>query len=103
MKAHRNRILALAVLCFAAEVASAATVNAVYNSAADVPVTANGYTATGNTVNFTLNFAPATGTDLTVVKNTALSFITGTFDNLTNGQPVALNYGGTTYPYVANY
>ena len=40
----------------------------------------------GNTVNFTLNFAPATGTDLTVVKNTGLSFIVGTFDNLTNGR-----------------
>ena len=84
-------------------VASAGTVNAVCNSATDVPVTASGYTATGNTVNFTLNFAPATGTDLMVVKNTGLGFINGTFDNLAKGQAVALSYGGITYPFVANY
>ena len=72
----------LAALCLAAQVASAATVNAIYNSATDVPVTASSYTATGNTVNFTLNYAPATGTELMVVKNTGLGFINGTFDNL---------------------
>jgi alpha-tubulin suppressor-like RCC1 family protein len=95
-------LVALASIGFSA-VCPAGTVNATYNSATAVPVTSNGYTATGNTVNFTLNFAPATGTDLTVVKNTGLIFIVGTFDNLTNGQMVALTYGGTTYPYVANY
>ena len=84
-------------------VAPAATVNAIYNSATDVPVTANGYTATGNAVDFSLNYAPATGTDLMVVSNTALAFINGTFENLTNGQPVMLSYGGITYSFVANY
>ena len=97
------RTVTLLVLCLAARLASADTVNAVWNSAADVPVTASGYTATGNTVNFTLNFAPATGTDLVVVNNTALDFIAGTFDNLAQGQAVALSYGGTTYRFVANY
>jgi alpha-tubulin suppressor-like RCC1 family protein len=38
-----------------------------------------------------------------VVSNTALAFINGTFDNLTNGQPVMLSYGGTTYSFAANY
>ena len=97
------RAVALAALCLAGRVAWAGTVNAVWNSASDVPVTANGYTATGNTVSFTLNFAPATGTDLMVVSNTALGFIDGTFDNLTNGQPVAFRKGTTTYNFVANY
>jgi alpha-tubulin suppressor-like RCC1 family protein len=82
---------------------SAATLNAIYNSATDVPVTANDYIATGNTLNITLNFAPVTGTELMVVSNTALGFINGTFDNLTNGQPVALSYSGITYNFVANY
>ena len=95
--------VALAVLNLVANVAPAATVNAIYNAATDVPVTAGGYTATGNTVNFTLNFSPATGTDLMVVQNTGLAFINGTFDNLTNGQPVALSYGGVTCRFVANY
>ena len=65
---------------------NAATVTATYPTATTIPVTATSYTATGNTVNFTLNFAPATGTELTVVKNTGLGFINGTFDNLAQGQ-----------------
>src|ERR1039457_1313585 len=110
MKTTKPRILtwipaaaALAAFCLAARLASASTVNAVYNSATDVPVTAVGYTASGKTMNFTLNFAPVTGTQLMVVNNTGLPFIQGTFDNLTNGQAVALNYGGNTYNFVANY
>jgi alpha-tubulin suppressor-like RCC1 family protein len=93
----------LTALCLAARLASADTVNAIYNSATDVPVTTNSYTATGNTVNFTLNFAPAVGTDLIVVQNTGLDFIVGTFDNLAQRQAVALSYGGVTYRFVANY
>ena len=94
---------ALAAFCCAARLASAGTVQAIYNSPTDVPVTANGYQASGNTVTFTLNFAPDTGTQLMVVNNTWLDFIQGTFDNLTNGQAVALSYGGTRYNFVANY
>ena len=97
------RAVALAAFGLVATVATAGTVNAVWNSATDVPVTASGYTATGNTVNFTLNFAPATGTDLMVVSNTALPFIVGRFDNLAQGQGVTLSYGGTNYQFVANY
>jgi alpha-tubulin suppressor-like RCC1 family protein len=94
---------ALAAFGLAGSLTSAAILNAVFNSATDVPVTANGYTAASNTVSFTLNFAPATGTDLLVVDNTALDFIVGTFDNLTQGQAVALSYAGVTYRFVANY
>jgi uncharacterized repeat protein (TIGR03803 family) len=78
-------------------------VTATYTSATDVPVTAASYTATGQTVNFTLSYAPTTGTALTVVKNTGLGFISGTFDNLAQGQAVALSFGGVTYNFVANY
>lgn len=105
MKTPSQGIISAAIAAFVlvCTVASADTVDAMYNSAMDVPVTASGYTATGNTVTFTLNFAPATGTDLIVVQNTALPFINGTFDNLAQGQPVALSYGGGTYRFVANY
>ena len=102
----RTRILTLVTLASAGlipSVASADTVNAIYDSADDVPVAASSYTATGNTVDFTLNFAPSTGTDLMVVNNTGLDFIHGTFDNLTNGQAVTLSYAGTVYSFVANY
>ncbi|MCV5335156.1 hypothetical protein OFD71_43450, partial [Escherichia coli] len=73
-----------AVLFFLAQLVSAkaAVVNATWSSATDMPVTASSYTATGNTVNFTLSFAPPTGTNLTVVNNTGMPFISGTFSNL---------------------
>lgn len=79
------------------------TVIASYHAATDVPVTANSYTATGGTVNFALNYAPAPGTELMVVKNTGLGFIAGTFANLAQGQAVELEFDGVTYPFVVSY
>ncbi len=81
----------------------AAGVTATFTAATTVPVTAASYTATGNTVDLSLNFAPATGTNLTVVNNTGLGPIQGTFDNLAQGQRVNLAFGGIIYPFVANY
>ena len=74
-----------------------------YPAATTVPVTAGSYTATGNTLDFTLNFTPTVGTNLTVVNHTGLGFIDGVFDNLTQGQVVKLTYGGISYRFVANY
>lgn len=93
----------LAIWLLSAWAVSAATVTATFNSATSVPVTASSYTAAGNTVNLTLNFAPPVGTSLTVVKNTGLALIQGTFDNLSQGQRVDLSYAGIAYPFVANY
>ena len=93
----------LGCLFLSAMPVSAAAVNATYTAATTVPVTTASFTATGNTVNFTLNFAPPVGTNLTVVKITGLGFIGGTFDNLAHGQAVSLSYGGISYPFVANY
>ena len=86
-----------------AQLAPAAEVSAVFSSTTSVPVTAASYTATGNSVNLGLNFAPPTGTTLTVVNNMGLDFINGTFDNLAQGQKVELPYGGITYEFAANY
>jgi uncharacterized delta-60 repeat protein len=84
--------------------ARAGIVNASWDSVGEVPVTVSGnYDATGLTVNFTLNFAPAAGTNLTVVRLTGLGTINGTFANLAQNQAVALGFGGQTYPFVANY
>jgi len=93
----------LAVLAFWAANSFAAVVTVTYTTGSEVAVTSAGYAATGNTVNFTLNYAPVPGTQLMVVKNTGLSFISGTFSNLTQGQTVALAYNGETYNFVANY
>lgn len=79
------------------------TIDATFNSASSVPVTAAGYTAIGNQVTLALGFAPPVGTNLTLVNNTALDFIHGRFSNLAQGQMVTLTYGGATYRFVANY
>lgn len=91
------------VLLLLASSASAAEVTATYNSTSDVPVTSAGYSAAGNSVNVILNFAPAPGANLTVVKNTGLGFIQGNFSNLSQGQKVNLDFSGATYSFVANY
>jgi hypothetical protein len=75
---------------------------ATFNTAADVPVTAASYTASGEAT-CTLGFAPTPGTNLTVIKNTGLPFISGQFSNLANGATVNLTHDGTTYPCVAWY
>jgi len=97
------RCLIAAVLFATAAPAIAGTLIADFTSAATVPVTAASYTATGNTVNITLGFAPTVGTNLTIVNNTGQSFITGFFSNLAQGQVVNLSYGGIAYSFVANY
>jgi alpha-tubulin suppressor-like RCC1 family protein len=94
---------AIAAIHLFALPAGAAVVDATFNIPADVPVTAPSYTAADNTVNITLNFAPAPGTCLTVVMNTGMAPIQGTFANLAHGQTVSLAYGGISYAYVANY
>src|SRR5690349_4867653 len=81
---------------------SLADLVATFNSSADVPVMASSYSATGN-FSATLNFAPTVGTNLTVVKNTGLPFISGRFSNLAQGQSVHLSFGGIIYVFVANY
>jgi alpha-tubulin suppressor-like RCC1 family protein len=73
-----------------------------YNSPADVPVVASSFTATGMAT-LALNFAPAVGTNLKVIDNTGLDFISGTFSNLAQGQEVVLSYGGLPYRFWVNY
>ncbi len=82
---------------------SAATVEVTYNNAADIPVTTASHTASGNTLDFRLNFAPAVGTMLTVVNVTGSGPIQGTYDNLAQGQRVDLTFNGIRYPFFANY
>ncbi|MCX6875988.1 MAG: cadherin-like beta sandwich domain-containing protein [Verrucomicrobia bacterium] len=94
---------AIAAVHLFAMPASAAVVDATYNSPSDVPLSAAGYTATGNTVDLALNFTPTVGTCLTVVNNTGTDFIQGTFDNLAQGQVVDLSFAGVTYQFSANY
>ena len=99
----RTLLAAVAVLVLATGHTFAAAVNATYTTGAEVPVSSNGFTAIGKTVNLTLNFAPTTDTQLMVVQNTGPGVIVGTFSNLAQGQTVALSYRGVTYHFVAHY
>jgi alpha-tubulin suppressor-like RCC1 family protein len=83
--------------------AAPSPLTASFNAASEVPLTTNGFNATGSTVNLALNFTPAPGTVLRVVNNTALNFISGEFRNLAQGQVVPLSYNGATFTFVANY
>jgi hypothetical protein len=78
-------------------------INAVFTSESSIPVVFPSYNATGLAANFTLGFLPTTGTNLTVINNTGIDFITGRFTNLAQGQVVALSYQGVGYEFVANY
>ncbi|OYV07356.1 MAG: hypothetical protein CFE26_01460 [Verrucomicrobiales bacterium VVV1] len=75
----------------------------IFNSAADVPLTANGFSTGEFPINIILNYPPVPGTTLTMVNNTALDFIYGRFSNLAQGQRVWLAHNGGMYPFVANY
>jgi len=77
--------------------------NFVFNSAKDIPLTTNGFLTGNYPVNILLNYPPVSGTTLTMVENTALSFIHGRFSNLAHGQRVWLTHDGVSYAFVANY
>ncbi len=75
--ASGTSFIATACAIFTLNAQAQGAVTAGYSSVADVTVTSTNYTATGNSVNFTLNFAPPVGTTLKVVENTDITFING--------------------------
>ncbi len=84
--------------------AHAANIPVAFSSASDVPIsTASTYSASGNTLAVTLNFVPAPGTNLMVVKCTSAMRINGAFSNLAQAQKLVLTYGGLSYNFSANY
>jgi hypothetical protein len=103
----RNPLFILLALCLAPALAhadaSTGVLDASYASRTDVPLTSAGFVAEGKKVRVALNFTPAKGEDLTLVRNTGPRFIQGHFDNLAHGQIVTLQHGGARYQFVANY
>lgn len=104
MKAFRliKLLCGMLALCGSAQ---AAVLNATFHSATTVPLAQLGnFNATGATVNFTLNFAPPVGTDLTLVRLVSFSSATtGSFTNLPHGQAVTMIFNGQPYDFVTNY
>src|SRR5205814_2915047 len=95
--------LAAAIFALTSAQTFASDVSARYVTGAEVPVTADAFNAHDKTVNLVLNFAPAEGKNLMHVRNTGPGFIQGEFNNLAQGQIVALPYSGITYHFVSNY
>lgn len=104
MKAFRL-IKLLSALFWICGSAQAAVLNATFTSPTTVPLALGGnFNASGTTVNFTLNFAPPVGTELTLVRLTSFSSATtGSFTNLPHGQAVTMTHNGQPYDFVANY
>ena len=80
-----------------------AVLNATFASATTVPCTLANFTSPANVVNLALAYAPSAGTNLMVVRNAGLGFITGRFSNWAQGQVVILPYSNDSYRFVANY
>jgi uncharacterized repeat protein (TIGR01451 family) len=75
-----------------------------FGSASTVPVNANGYVASGISLDpVTLGFAPISGQVLTLVNNTGSGAVVGTFTGLPEGSTVIATYGGTNYNFTLSY
>lgn len=95
--------LTLLAALFLAQPLAATTISANFTSASTVPVSEFSYNANGKALDFALGFAPARGTNLTVVRVTGRTFINGRFSNLAHGQRVHLRFGTTVYHFIADY
>ncbi|SKA94319.1 delta-60 repeat domain-containing protein [Prosthecobacter debontii] len=76
---------------------------ATYTTSTDLPVTGNSVSLAGSAPQFVLDFAPETGTNLTLINNTGKSFITGEYDDLAHGEYAVLYHDNKPYRFVANY
>lgn len=94
---------AAAAFIFVSGHAFAGVVSAHYATGMEAPVRSDGFNAADNSVDLTLDFAPAENQELMLVRNTGPQFIRGQFNNLAHGQIVALQYRGVAYHFVANY
>lgn len=99
----RRLLVGIAVFAITSAESFAETISASFASGSEVAVRSEGFTANDKSVQVALNFAPASGQDLTLVRNTGSGFIRGKFKNLAQGQIVTLRYGGIAYHFVANY
>jgi hypothetical protein len=78
-------------------------VAATYVTGTEAAAKSNSFDVQGKTLKITLEFAPQPGTQLMVLRNTGPGIIRGRFDNLAQGQTIALTCAGLVYHFVANY
>jgi sugar lactone lactonase YvrE len=76
--------------------------NPSYATGTEVPVTANGYTATGS-LQVLLGYSPTPGQVLMLVNNTSASPVSGTFSGLAETATITSTYGGNTFAFRISY
>jgi hypothetical protein len=96
-------VVAGAVFAVSGSQAVAQNISATYVTGAEIPVKSSSFAAEGKTININLEFAPSPGAQLMLVRNTGGGIIRGRFNNLAQGQTIALTYSGLVYHFVANY
>jgi hypothetical protein len=75
-----------------------------FSSAASVPVSSNGYTASGTTLDtVVLGFAPTPGQVLTLVNNTGSGPVAGIFSGVPEGSTVTGTFGSNNYALKISY
>ncbi|NQX02985.1 IPT/TIG domain-containing protein, partial [bacterium] len=77
--------------------------NAVFTSAASVPVTATSVDVSNATLNLQLGHAPTAGGVLTVANNSGTTAVTGTFVGLAQGAQVTATYAGDSFRFTLSY
>ena len=78
-------------------------ISATYANGTELAAKSSEFDIQGKTLHVTLQYAPAPGTELVVLRNTGAGIIRGRFDNLAQGQTITLSYNGLIYHFVANY
>jgi len=85
------------------ESAGSGVLAAHYATGGEVPLAMPSLDPAGSSVSLSLGHEPPTGASLMLLEITGPGFIGGSFDNLTPGQEVVMEYGGRGYRFVANY
>ncbi len=69
----------------------------------DIPLTTNGFSANGLPLVFTINAAPMLGDQITIIRNTSVSPIVGTFNAVSQGSNVVAAFNGSSYQFTVDY
>jgi hypothetical protein len=74
-----------------------------FQTASSIPYSVNGFEAFGGVPTIQLGFAPGKGQVLTMLRNTGVSSVLGTFDSAPEGTLLTGNFNGDTFTFRLSY
>ena len=74
-----------------------------FQTASSIPFSVNGFQAFGGVPTIQLGFAPGKGQVLTMLRNTGVGSVLGTFDNAPDGTLLTGTYNGDTFTFRLSY